>query len=73
LVKYGFRAILPDFDVQLIDGNIRKININEGKIGFGIRIEDDLYNMTRQKSVNEIINTLRESKDPYNDKRYSKT
>jgi hypothetical protein len=28
--------------------------------------------MTRTKSVNEIINTLREEKDPYNDKRYIK-
>jgi hypothetical protein len=72
LVKYGFRAILPDFDVQLVDGKIRQININEGKIGFGIRIEDDLFNLTRNKSVNEIISTLRENKDPYNDNRYKK-
>ncbi len=72
LVKYGFRAILPDFDVQLVDGKIRQININEGKIGYGIRIEDDLFNLTRNKSVNEIISTLRENKDPYNDNRYKK-
>jgi hypothetical protein len=28
--------------------------------------------MTRTKSVEEIVNTLREEKDPYNDKRYTK-
>jgi hypothetical protein len=71
LVKYGFRAILPDFDVRIVDGK-SETHIREGKIGYGIRIEDDLFEMTRNKSVNQIINTLREEKDPYNDKRYRK-
>jgi DNA invertase Pin-like site-specific DNA recombinase len=71
LVKYGFRAVLPDFDVRIVDGK-SITTIREGKIGYGIRIEDDLFEMTRTKSVNEIINTLREEKDPYNDKRYIK-
>jgi len=71
LVKYGFRAVLPDFDVKIVDGK-SLTTIREGKVGYGIRIEDDLFEMTRTKSVNEIINTLREEKDPYNDKRYVK-
>jgi len=71
LVKYGFRAILPDFDVKIVDGK-SITTIREGKVGYGVRIEDDLFEMTRTKSVNEIINTLREEKDPYNDKRYIK-
>jgi site-specific DNA recombinase len=71
LVKYGFRAILPDFDVRVVDGKTLT-TISEGKVGYGVRIEDDLFQMTRTKSVNEIINTLREEKDPYNDKRYVK-
>jgi DNA invertase Pin-like site-specific DNA recombinase len=71
LVKYGFRAILPDFDVRIVDGK-SLTTIKEGKVGYGIRIEDDLFEMTRTKSVDEIINTLREEKDPYNDKRYTK-
>jgi uncharacterized protein (UPF0335 family) len=71
LVKYGFRAVLPDFDVKIIDGK-SITTINEGKVGFGVRIEDDLFQMTRTKSVNDIINTLREQKDPYNDNRYVK-
>ena len=70
LVKYGFRAILPDFDVRVVEGK-RTINIREGKIGYGVRIEDDLLEMTRTKSVREIMNNLREEKDPYNDRRYS--
>ena len=69
-VKYGFRAILPDFDVRIVDGK-SLTTIKEGKVGYGIRIEDDLFDMTRTRSVNEIINTLREEKDPYNDKRYT--
>jgi site-specific DNA recombinase len=69
LVKYGFRAILPDFDVRIVEGKTLT-TIREGKVGYGVRIEDDLFEMTRTKSVNEIINTLREDKDPYNDKRY---
>lgn len=71
LVKYGFRAVLPDFDVKIVDGK-SLTTIREGKVGYGVRIEDDLFEMTRTKSVNEIINTLREEKDPYNDKRYVK-
>jgi DNA invertase Pin-like site-specific DNA recombinase len=71
LVKYGFRAILPDFDVRIVDGK-SLTTIKEGKVGYGIRIEDDLFEMTRTKSVEEIVNTLREEKDPYNDKRYTK-
>lgn len=71
LVKYGFRAVLPDFDVRIVDGK-SITTIREGKVGYGVRIEDDLFEMTRTKSVNEIINTLREEKDPYNDKRYVK-
>ena len=71
LVKYGFRAVLPDFDVKIIEGK-SITTINEGKVGYGVRIEDDLFEMTRTKSVNEIINTLREQKDPYNDNRYVK-
>jgi hypothetical protein len=72
LVKYGFRAVLPDFDVRIVKGK-SLTTIREGKVGYGVRIEDDLFEMTRTKSVNEIINTLREEKDPYNDKRYIKT
>jgi DNA invertase Pin-like site-specific DNA recombinase len=71
LVKYGFRAVLPDFDVRIVEGKTLT-TIREGKVGYGVRIEDDLFEMTRTKSVNEIINTLREEKDPYNDKRYIK-
>ena len=71
LVKYGFRAILPDFDVRIVEGKTLT-TIREGKVGYGVRIEDDLFEMTRTKSVNEIINTLREDKDPYNNKRYIK-
>jgi len=71
LVKYGFRAVLPDFDVRIVEGK-SLTTIREGKVGYGVRIEDDLFDMTRTKSVNEIINTLREEKDPYNDKRYIK-
>jgi site-specific DNA recombinase len=71
LVKYGFRAVLPDFDVRIVEGK-SLTTIREGKVGYGVRIEDDLFEMTRTKSVNEIINTLREEKDPYNDKRYVK-
>ena len=71
LVKYGFRAVLPDFDVRIVEGK-SLTTIREGKVGYGIRIEDDLFEMTRTKSVNEIINTLRDEKDPYNDKRYIK-
>lgn len=72
LVKYGFRAVLPDFDVRIVEGK-SLTTIREGKVGYGVRIEDDLFEMTRTKSVNEIINTLREEKDPYNDKRYVKS
>ncbi len=68
-VKYGFRAILPDFDVRVINGKTTTI-IREGQVGYGVRIEDDLFDMTRTKNVNEIINKLREEKDPYNDKKY---
>ncbi len=71
LVKYGFRAVLPDFDVKIVDGK-SLTTIREGKVGYGVRIEDDLFEMTRIKSVNEIINTLRQEKDPYNNKRYVK-
>jgi site-specific DNA recombinase len=71
LVKYGFRAVLPDFDVRIVEGKTIT-TIREGKVGYGVRIEDDLFDMTRTKSVNEIINKLREEKDPYNDKRYQK-
>jgi len=71
LVKYGFRAVLPDFDVRVINGK-PTTTIREGKVGYGVRIEDDLFDITRTKSVNEIINSLRDEKDPYNDKRYSK-
>ena len=71
LVKYGFRALLPNFEFRIIDGKPKTI-IHEGKVGFGIRIEDDLFEMTRTKQVNEIINTLRNEKDPYNDNRYKK-
>ncbi len=71
LVKYGFRAVLPDFDVRIVDGK-SLTTIREGKVGYGVRIEDDLFDMTRTKSVNEIINTLREEKDPYNDRKYIK-
>jgi len=71
LVKYGFRAVLPDFDVRIVEGK-SLTTIREGKVGYGVRIEDDLFEMTRTKSVNEIINTLREEKDPYSDKRYVK-
>jgi site-specific DNA recombinase len=69
LVKYGFRALLPNFEFRIVDGKPKTI-IHEGKVGFGIRIEDDLFEMTRTKQVNEIINTLRNEKDPYNDDRY---
>jgi hypothetical protein len=41
LVKYGFRAILPDFDVRIVDGK-SLTTIKEGKVGYGIRIEDYL-------------------------------
>jgi len=71
LVKYGFRAVLPDFDVRIVEGK-SLTTIREGKVGYGVRIEDDLFDMTRTKSVNEIINTLREEKDPYNDRKYIK-
>jgi DNA invertase Pin-like site-specific DNA recombinase len=71
LVKYGFRAVLPDFDIKVVDGK-SLTTIREGKVGYGVRIEDDLFEMTRIKSVNEIINTLRQEKDPYNNKRYVK-
>ena len=71
LVKYGFRAVLPDFDVRVVNGK-SITTIREGKVGYGIRIEDDLFDITRHSSVNEIINKLREEKDPYNDKKYSK-
>jgi site-specific DNA recombinase len=71
LVKYGFRAFLPEFSVKK-DGDKNLITINEGKVGYGLRIEDDLFEMTRTKSVNDIINTLRNEKDPYNNKRYIK-
>lgn len=71
LVKYGFRAVLPDFDIKIVDGK-SLTTIREGKVGYGVRIEDDLFEMTRIKSVNEIINTLRQEKDPYNNKRYVK-
>jgi hypothetical protein len=69
LVKYGFRSVLPDFDVRVVEGKTLT-TIREGKVGYGVRIEDDLFEMTRTKSVNEIINQLREEKDPYNDKKY---
>jgi len=71
LVKYGFRAFLPDFNVKIVDGKSLTI-INEGQVGFGVRIEDDLYKMTRTKSVNEILLKLREENDPYNNKNYVK-
>jgi site-specific DNA recombinase len=71
LVKYGFRAFLPDFNVKIIDGKSTTI-INEGQVGFGVRIEDDLYKMTRTKSVNEILMKLREDNDPYKSKGYVK-
>jgi hypothetical protein len=71
LVKYGFRAVLPDFDVKIVDGK-SLTTIREGKVGYGVRIEDDLFEMTRIKSDNEIINTLRQEKDPYNNNRYVK-
>lgn len=72
LVKYGFRAVLPDHDVRVVNGKTLT-TIREGKVGYGVRIEDDLFEMTRVKSVNEIINSLRQEKDPYNDKKFVKS
>jgi site-specific DNA recombinase len=71
MVKYGFRAVLPDFDVKVVEGKTLT-TIREGKIGYGVRIEDDLFEMTRTKSVKEIMNGLRQEKDPYNNRKYSK-
>lgn len=71
LVKYGFRSVLPDFDVRIVEGKTLT-TIREGKVGYGVRIEDDLFEMTRTKSINEIINQLRSEKDPYDDRKYIK-
>jgi site-specific DNA recombinase len=71
-IKYGFRAVMPDFDIKVLDGGKTTQTITGEKVGFGIRVEDDIFNITRSKSVNSLINKIREAYDPYNDNKYRK-
>lgn len=58
LVKYGIRAVLPEFDIKVVNGK-KVIRIKEDKLGLGIRIEDDLFNITRTKSLDNIIKQIK--------------